>query len=258
MPTLRITTVLAILLIAGALPVRAQDRPGTTFTVGLGAEFSPDYFGSKSRGLGPTGAFALQELILPGGFGIGSENALPTDPGYGLRGSFRIVPSRKASGHRELKGLEDIDFTLELGLGYFHITEFSRTFARIRRGFGGHGGWVAETGIDAILRPNRGLVLTAGPRANWGDAEFSRTYFGVTPKEAKNSQYSSFRPDAGLVSLGIELGAQYDFGNGWGLQGAVGWTRLQNDASRSPITKQGMRDQYDARLIVTRSFRLGY
>lgn len=258
MPSFRITIVLAIFLIAGAFPAAAQDRPGATFTIGLGAELSPDYFGSKSTGLGPTGAFALQELILPGGFGIGSENALPTDPGYGLQGSFRFVPSRNVSDHRELKGLDDIDFAFELGLGYFHITEFSRTFARIRRGFGGHEGWVAEAGVDAILRPNRGLVLTAGPRANWGDAEFSRTYFGVTPNEAMNSRYSPYRPDAGLVSLGLELSAQYDFGNGWGLQGAVGWHRLRNDALRSPITKQGSRDQYDARLIVTRSFRLGY
>ena len=258
MSSFRITTVLAGLLIAAALPAKAQDRPGVTFTAGLGLGSFPDYFGAASNSISPTGAFSVQKLVLPGGFGIGTTNALPTDPGFGLRGAFRLISSRKDSDNKELQGLNNIDPAVELGLGLFSITQHSRVFGEVRRGFGGHDGWVAEAGVDAILRPTPQLVLTVGPRANWGDRDFFNTYFGVTPSEAVRSRYSSFRPNEGLVSLGIEVSARYDFQNRWALRGTVGWDRLQDDAARSPITKQGDRDQFSARLIVTRSFSLGF
>ncbi len=117
---------------------------------------------------------------------------------------------------------------------------------------------MAEAGVDAILRPTGQLVLTAGPRVHWGDAAFVDTYFGVTPAEAARSRYASFSPDGGLVSLGIEMNARYDFRNGWGLHGTLGWRQLQGDAARSPITEEGSRDQVGASLIVTRSFGLRF
>ena len=248
----------SLLLAFGPLAAMAQDPPGASVTIGLGAELAPDYFGAGTTGIGPAGAFSVQGLVLPGGFGIGSESALPTDPGFGLRGAFRFVSSREASDNGELQGLEDVDAAVELGLGLFQITERSRVYGEIRRGFGGHEGWVAEAGVDAILRPTGQLVLTAGPRVHWGDAAFVDTYFGVTGAEAARSRYSAFSPDGGLVSLGIELNARYDLQNGWGLHGTLGWRQLQGDAARSPISEEGSRDQVGARLIVTRSFSLRF
>jgi MipA family protein len=247
-----------VLFAFSSLPASAQELPGASVTIGLGAAIAPDYFGAGTTGIGPAGAFSVQGLVLPGGFGIGSESALPTDPGFGLRGAFRFVSSRQVSDYAELQGLDDVDAAVELGLGLFQITEQSRVYGEIRRGFGGHEGWVAEAGVDAILRPTDQLVLTAGPRVHWGDAAFVDTYFGVTDTEAARSRYSSFGPDGGLVSLGIELNARYDFRNGWGLHGTLGWRQLQGDAARSPITEAGSRDQAGARLIVTRSLSLRF
>lgn len=238
-------------------PAVAQESGGVGVTVGLGAEGVPDYFGASGMHIAPTGAFTIQRLVLPGGFGIGSESALPTDPGFGPRGAFRFVPARSSSDYGELEGLDDIDYAVEVGLGLFQITERTRIYGEVRRGFVGHEGWVAEAGIDAILRPTDRLVLTAGPRVHWGDEEFVSTYFGVTPAEAAESQYAAYSPNGGLVSLGVELNARYDFQNGWGLHGTLGWRRLEGDAARSPITEEGSADQFGARLIVTRTFSLG-
>jgi outer membrane scaffolding protein for murein synthesis (MipA/OmpV family) len=251
-------SLLGVLLAFAPLSAVAQDPPGASVTIGLGAGIAPDYFGAGTTGIGPAGAFSVQGLVLPGGFGIGSESALPTDPGFGLRGAFRFVSSREASDNAELQGLEDIDAAVELGLGLFRITERARVYGELRRGFGGHEGWVAEAGVDAILRPTGQLVLTAGPRVHWGDAAFVDTYFGVTPAEAARSRYAPFSPDGGLVSLGVEMNARYDFQNGWGVHGTLGWRQLQGDAARSPITEEGGRDQVGASLIVTRSFRLRF
>jgi outer membrane scaffolding protein for murein synthesis (MipA/OmpV family) len=218
---------------------------------------APEYFGSETLGLGPTGAFTVEELILPGGFGLGSEAALPTDPGSGLRGGFRFVSGRSGGSFGELEGLDGIEPAVELGVGLFRITERMRVFAEVRKGFGGHDGWVGEAGADLLLRPSDRLVLSAGPRAYFGDSEFTRTYFGVSREEAERSSLTAFRPDGGLVSLGIEVNARHYFADGWSLLGTLGWRRLQADAARSPITRQGSADQFRARLIVTRTFSFG-
>jgi outer membrane scaffolding protein for murein synthesis (MipA/OmpV family) len=238
--------------------VLAQEPAGAGVTVGLGAAVAPDYFGAGTSRLAPAGAFSIQRIVLPGGFGIGTDSALPTDPGFGPRGAFRYIPAREASENAALDGLDDVDRSVELGVGLFSITERSRVFTEVRKGIGGHSGWVAEAGVDAILRPTRRLVLTAGPRANWGDAEFVDTYFGVTADEAARSAYKAYDIDGGLVSLGVEMNVRYDFGNGWGLHGTLGWRELQGDAGRSPITEAGSRDQLGARLIFTRSFGVGF
>jgi len=255
---LRVASVVALLgglALAGA-PAHAQGgdagRPSVTFALGLGAGLSPEYPGASSYRLGPTGSFGVQHLVLPGGLGFGSPGARPLDPGFGPTGSFRYLGVRDPADAPELAGTGRIGRTLELGGGLAHVTESSRVFGEVRRGFGGHRGWVADVGVDAILRPAQGLVLTAGPRAQWGHRRFVDTYFGVPAGAA----LPAFSASGGLVSVGAELGAFHDFGTGWGVQGTLAWNRLRGDAGRSPITRSGSRDQYEARLVITRQFSL--
>lgn len=240
-----------------ALSSQRMQRTGVSFTLGLGLRHAPKYFGAGSSRLGPAGSFALDELVLPGGFGFGSRDALPLQPGFGPRGGFRYIGERRASDHPSLAGTDRIRRAVELGGGLAHVTQFGRVYGEVRRGFGGHTGWVGEVGIDAIVRPTPQLVLTAGPRANWGNARFTRTYFGVTPAEsaASGGALTPWRPSGGLVSVGVEVAAQYDLGDGWGLRGRLGWEQLRGGAANSPITRQ--RNQYSAQLVVTRQFTLG-
>lgn len=243
----------ACLLIAiVASPVAAGDWPRARITLGLGAAAAPDYFGASGSDLSATGAFSVEELVLPGGFGFGSEAALPTDPGFGLRGGFRFVPRREGKD-----GLATVDPAVELGAGLFRITRTTRAYAEVRKGFGGHDGWVGEAGLDFLLRPSEGLVLSAGPRAYLGDRSFMRTYFGASEEAPAGSSGAAFRPEGGIVSLGIELNARRYLGGGWSLRGTLGWRRLQGDAARSPVAAAGSPDQYRARFMLLRTFSLG-
>lgn len=195
--------------------------------------------------------------MLPGGLGFATDAALPTDPGFGLRGGFRFIPERDSADFNELAGLDGIDPAFEIGAGLFRITERTRVYGEVRKGFGGHDGWVGEAGFDLLARPSDRLVLAAGPRVYLGDDTFMRTYFGVTPAEAARSSFSAYRPGAGLVAAGIELNANRYFAENWSILATLGWRRLHCDAADSPITRQGSPDQYRARLLVTRTFRLG-
>lgn len=242
-------------LIAAPVPGLASDRPSVTFTIGGGIQLRPTYPGASSTELGPGGTFGFERLVLPGGLGFGTPGTRPLEPGFGPRGAFRYVSPRRPGDAPELAGLPRVGHTVELGGGLAHVTEFGRVFGEVRRGFGGHEGWVGEVGVDAILRPDDRLVLTMGPRAFWGDARYARTYYGVPTPTATFPV--AYRPGGGLVSVGIELGGQYDLGGDWGLRGTLAWDRLRGDVGRSPIVAQGSRDQLRAQVLLTRRFTFG-
>lgn len=253
-----IRTVLAgvtALLLLPAAPALAQDAPGVAFTLRGGIAAQPRYFGSDDYRFGPDLGFGLNNLRL-GGLTIGTPDAQPMDPGFRLRGSFRYVPSRKASRDPEFTGLDDIDATLEVGMGASFTTESWRLFGDLRYGAFGHEGLVADLGGDVIWRASDQLTLTLGPRAQYGDGRFTRTYFGVPTATATFPD--PYGPSGGLVSTGAEAGFVYRMGEDWALEGAARYDRLRGDAGRSPITQQGSRDQFSVRVGVSRQVRFGF
>lgn len=253
--------VVAVAVAAGwlpPLPVQAQDAPGIAFTLRGGARIAPDYFGSDSYSPGPALGFRLEQLTLPGGFTIGSPDSQRFRPGLSLGGSLRYIEARRPGEHPELTGMDKIDTALELGGSLRYGGDNWRAFADLRYGVVGHNAWTGELGVDVVLRPVEGLTLNAGPRAGFGDSRFARTYFGVTPAESAASGLAAFRPDGGLTSLGVELGARYDLGPSWGIEGTISYDRLQSDAARSPITGQGSATQMGVMIGLTRSFSFGF
>jgi outer membrane scaffolding protein for murein synthesis (MipA/OmpV family) len=262
--TLRGRLVAALLAGAGIAalavgPVAAQDKDYTVetrMTVGLGASVGPSYFGSDDYELGPWGTVRFDYLRLPGGLSWGSAQAIGVREGFGLRGAVRYIGSR--DGRDELQGLDDVDPTLEIGLGIGYETRDWRAFTDVRYGFGGHEAWVAEVGADAIYQPIEGLIVNAGPRLEFGTQGFMETYFGITDEESIASGLPAYSPGGGLTAVGFELGARYAFTDAWGIEGAATYDRLMNDAADSPITELGSADQFGFRLGITRTISLGF
>lgn len=236
------------------------DVIGGQFTIGAGASYTPDYFGSDESSFGPSGVLRFDYIRLPGGFEFGSSGAVGYLEGFGPRGSARYIAERDASDHNVLKGLDDVDWSLELGLGLGYDAEYWRAFADMRYGFIGHHSWVGEVGADAILRPNDAWVVNFGPRASWGASRFMDTYFGVSGSEAERSAYGldEYDPSSGFYSAGVELGARYSFSEAWGLEGTATYERLINDAADSPIVEAGTANQYGLQVLLTRSLSLGF
>jgi len=158
----------------------------------------------------------------------------------------------------ELQGLDDVDPTLEIGLGIGYETRDWRAFTDVRYGIIGHNAWVGEVGADGIAYPVEGLTLTLGPRLSFGTDNFAETYFGVSAEESAASGLDQFTATGGLLGAGMELGARYRFNERWGVEGAATWNRLVNDAGDSPVTATGSDDQYEVRLGITRSVSLDF
>ena len=236
-----------------ALPAAADTRPGATFTLGAGARVNPSYFGASRDVAGPTGSFLLHHLRI-GDFEIGDPTAEPLRRGFRLGATGRYIRGRGAGDNPELAGLDRVDLSVELGVRLRYVGDTWLVFADLRNGVLGHGGWSGEIGGDALWQVTPNLMLTAGPRAAFGDARFTRTYFGVTAAEANRSAFTEFRPASGLVSVGAEIGMRLRLDDAWTVIGTVQYDRLRGDAGRSPITAQGSRDQWGASLMLTRRF----
>ncbi|WP_245819063.1 MipA/OmpV family protein [Marivita hallyeonensis] len=237
-------------------PAPAPAAPRFVFTLRGGVSMDPEYFGSEDYEVGPDVGFRFNYLSLRNGREFGNPDPWAENLGFGVGGSFRFVGERDSGDFDELAGLDDIDPAVELGVSLNYGTENFNTFAAVRRGFGGHEGWVGEIGADAVMRPTDRLRLSLGPRVFFGDEEYSNTYFGITADEA-SAALPTYELDGGLVSAGVEFGARYQINDVWGLEGAVTWEKFQNDAADSPIVEQGDDEQWGVRFGVTRVFSIG-
>jgi outer membrane scaffolding protein for murein synthesis (MipA/OmpV family) len=233
-------------------------NPDLVTTLRAGIAVSPAYLGSDDYELGPDLDIRFDYIRLPGGLEFGSSSSVGFRTGWGLSGSLRYLGERDSNDHDQIRGLDDVPWSLEAGLGVGYEQRNYRAFTDVRYGFIGHNAWVGEIGADAIAYPTEGLTLTLGPRLEFGDNRFAETYFGVSASEAANSDLPEFNASGGLLAAGVELGARYRFNERWGVEGAATWDRLLNDAADSPITATGSEDQYQIRLGITRSISLDF
>ena len=233
------------------------EKPDLVMTVRAGVRFYPAYFGSTKVKAGPDAAFRIDRAELPGGITLGS-NATGFLKGFGIRLSGRYIARRQSSQYEEIRGLDDIPFTVESGLGIGYEQPHARAFADLRYGIIGTNAWTGDLGADGIIHPSEGLTLTLGPRMSFGSARFMDTYFGVSPEESRASGIAAFEPEGGVYGAGMELGARYLFNDRWGVEGAARWTRLLNGAADSPIVENGADDQYQVRIDLTRRISLDF
>jgi len=241
-------------------PLVAAPTPDLIFTVRGGISAAPTYFGSDTYEVGPDFSLGFQFLRLPGGRTVGSQDPNNVRYGFAPRGSLRIVSERSTSESPELAGLNDIDLSVELGMGLGYTQRNFEAFGVARYGVVGHESWVGEFGADVIARPSDRLTLTAGPRLFLGDDTYSATYFGVTAAEsaASGGSFAAFAATGGALSAGFEVGMTYALNDNWGLSGALRYDRLLGDAADSPITAQGSADQFSVRLGLVRKITFDF
>jgi len=250
------SAIAATLLTAAPLsqPAAAQDR-ALAFSLTGGVSVVPRYFGADSSRIAPSGSFGFTGLRF-GTVQLGDPNDPRLfAPGTGVRGAFRYIPKRE--GKDELAGLKDVKAALELGLGLQHTSEHWQVYGTLRYGVIGHRAFAGEIGANALYRGGGGLIVHAGPRAEFGNARFMRTYFGITPAEASPA-LAVYRPGGGLYSVGVEIGAYQPLSANWGITGSVRYDRLRGDAAASPIVRQGRRNQLTATIGLTRHFNLRF
>lgn len=109
-----------------------------------------------------------------------------------------------------------------------------------------------SVGYTVLRKPDRFLAVNV--QTTWADADYTRTYFGITPADATQSGFAAYRPGAGFKDVGAGLTAGYSLSRHWGLTGRVGASYLVGDAADSPITQSGSRWQPLAGLTLSYRF----
>lgn len=157
---------------------------------------------------------------------------------------FRIA-GRKTNA---LRGLGDVDATLELGGFVEYSIEPFRYTLELRQGVGGHEGLVVETGLNymgSTKRLGKPIMYAFGPRATFADSNYNKAYFGITRTQSANSGLAGYSAGSGLVSYGVGGFAVMSVSESVSLGVFGGYDRLGSVAADSPLIKErGDKNQF--------------
>jgi MipA family protein len=233
-------TIAAILV--AAFPATAFAQDGSTRTrVILGPQLTPSVPGSSDVSFGPfievgrARAGEVFEFEAPDesfGFPVASAGSIEFGPG-------KRTPAKIGAN------LPNVGGTFEAGaFAQSQISDALRLRAEVRRGIGGHDGWISELSADFVARDGDKWLVSIGPRVVLNDARYQRAYYGVTPAASLASGLAAYRPGGGISSVGLAVGALKQFGPRWGVAAYARYDRLVGDAGNSPIVRgPGSRNQ---------------
>jgi MipA family protein len=229
-------------------PVLPSISGDWTMTVGVGAEYKPDFAGAKGSRFTPVPIFSLHRAGTAEQFRgprDGISVALIDFGNFQIGPAGKIVSGRKSSRYSELNGLDDIDTTFELGgfIQYFPVDWF-RLRNETRQGIGGHHGIVSDFSADFIVPVSRGFTISAGPRFTLESGKAVAPYYGITTAEALASGLPAFDAKGGAHSAGVGAQVSYRIDRNWEVHSYVEYERLLGDAANSPlVTARGSVNQ---------------
>lgn len=240
-------------------PALAQASSDWTVTVGAEGRVMPEYEGSRDSVFRPVPIFNIRRAGTPARFRGPRDGA-----GIGLfdTGRFRVGPSfklrlpREEGDHSDLRGLGDIDWTLEAGaFAEFWPTEWLRTRAELRQGIGGHTGLVSDLTADLVIPVAPRLTLSGGPRLTLATAAATSPYFSITPAQSAASGLPVYDAGGGVRSYGAGAQARYAWSPQWATHIFVEYERLSGDAASAPlVTQRGTPNQIQLGIGLTYSF----
>jgi outer membrane scaffolding protein for murein synthesis (MipA/OmpV family) len=236
------------------------DSGGWVVTLRANAVGGPKFPGSSDTGFIAFPSGSIRSAGSPVRFSTpddGPSLAL-YDTGFIRAGlTARYQTGRYTSDDRRLAGIRDAKWAIEPGafVDIWAVPDTLRARFEIRRGFHGHEGVVGNFGLDLVQRFGQWTV-SAGPRVYVADAEYMKSYFGVTGQDAAwNPRVRAYKPDGGLKGYGVAGAITYQINEAWAVTGHARYERLAKQAADSPIVKSfGKRDQISFGATLSYSF----
>lgn len=245
------------------LPSDAPETPPAASTnwaihLGPGILWTPKFEGARARSVVPIPVVDLrykQDLFFVSvRDGVGST--LLTLDGFRAGPILRLNGGRGEGASVHLRGLGGVPLTIEGGA--FAKYDFGRHAGariEIRRGLGGHNGWLVDVGAD--VRARLGAVgFSAGPRMSIADGSYNRAFFGVDEVQSARSGYARYEPGFGVRNVGASASAVWNVTDSLTTIALLSYGRLVGPAGESPIVNGpgGRRDQLTIGSAVTYRF----
>ncbi|MBY9062612.1 MipA/OmpV family protein [Sphingomonas yunnanensis] len=240
-------------------PGQEKRREPLRVRVGAGPQLVPGFPGNDALRLTPMISVARARGDTPFGYGAPDDG---TTIALIRRGRTEFGPTVELQGRRRtddiVPGLPAVGRTVELG-GYAQTwtDDRWRWHGEVRKGLGGHEGWISQLGVDYVRRDRDAWLVSFGPRAVVTDSRYQRAWFGVSPEAAARTGLAAYSPGGGLQSLGATSRVIYALTPRWGVQAQAVYQRLIGDAARSPVIRRvNSHDQLSAGLALTYTFSI--
>ena len=192
--------------------------------------------GGKARGLSWTfiesDAFSLGVLLQGDGGRTDKKDGSLLRPG-----------SKRLLGMGEIKAATEVGITGHVLLGLplgFTLTKGSGNgkLDAAKNSINGHGGVKLELGSEIPFDITPTLSGFVAPSVTWADARYNQSYFGVTPEQAARSGFKAYTAKAGLKSVGLAAGLNYQLSPQWSLNTAVSMSQLIGEAGKSQLVQK--------------------
>jgi outer membrane scaffolding protein for murein synthesis (MipA/OmpV family) len=223
------------------LPVLPSPSGSWTATVGIGAEYRPDFVGSKNWMLLPIPIVSIRRAGSMADFRGPRDSASVALIDFGnlrVGPAGKCVAARNSKDHSELSGLGDVKAAFELG-GFveYYAVDWLRLRSELRQGIGGHHGAVADLSADFIVPLIDRLVISAGPRFTWKSTKAVAPYFGVDAVQSLASGLPVFAAKGGAHSVGFGSQVTCRINPQWEVRAYVEYEKLLGDAADNPLVR---------------------
>jgi len=218
----------------------AGPAPAWSVTLGAGLASAPRYPGANDQRVRavPLVSIVYDRRFFAGPLGIGVAavrwNGFSAGPVLGFeRGRYESDDPRVA-------GLGDISASATAGAFAAYARGPVEISATARQAISHTG-----NGLSGLVQVNfrhafplARTYVTAGPDLEFGNADFERTWFGITPAQSALSDLPVYAPRGGINTIGLHAGLTYRASRHilWRVFAAV--RDLAGDAAQSPIVER--------------------
>lgn len=232
----------------------------TNLSLGVGPEYSPDYFGSDDYEL----------TVDPAAYVRFKNFVFLDDDGadFGLIGfsNFRFGPTMRLVGRRDeddnaaLTGLGDVGHTFEFG-GFAGATFVDRYSVKLKVRHAiatGHRGLIVDGTATALLFRVGPLSTSISAHTAWIGNDYADAYFTINPAQALASGLPTYEANSGFRDMGGSFNAYINVLDRWSLNPYVSYKYIFDEYADTPIIDRfGARTQYSAGFHIMREFTFG-
>lgn len=207
--------------------------------------YAPDFEGSDHNKIIPYGSIHIRNgnyYFQTEGAGF-VANIWDNDTGLiiGPAINFRLERNDNVN-NQIIKKLTKVKSALEVGGFIGYATNIANDWDEFEIRVKGlydinnsHSGYIIESSISYRTPISEKIMLGASLTTSYADENYQQIYFGINQIDAALSGLSQYNADAGLKDVTFSMNANYRFYQNWGLFGVVSYTKLLNDAKKSPI-----------------------
>ncbi len=232
---------IGMLLCLSALPLLAQAGENDVWqvTLGAGTSYAPRYEGAANNRL------RLVPLIdvsyNNGGFFIGAMRGIGFNFSkvkyfqYGVR--VQLGAARSQSDDPRLYGMGDIDYYAEPGI--FMSTQLGPLSLSVGAANSAYG-TRADAGLGLGIPLGKQDRFRLSARANWGDANYNQTFFGVTAAQslASGGVLTPYTATEGKKDTVFSASWSHNFDPEWSISTSLSHKRLESSVQLSPIVER--------------------